>query len=159
MFTACLQHRRLPSPNSSFTYTQHSPQHLIVHIQKNTHTLITSWARPHTSDPYTFQQIEETYSSSSHEHPAASPRSLHRHAWCNAARCRAHRTQTVARPWRLTKSCPQPCRRGMLLPLPPMDLSSSRVLTHYRPLANFSAHSFSSSSPSPVRKSRTKLKL
>lgn len=27
---------------------------------KHTHTLITSWARPHTSDPYTYRKIEET---------------------------------------------------------------------------------------------------
>jgi hypothetical protein len=87
---------------------------------KHTHTLITSWARPHTSDPYTFQQIAEAYNNSNHEHPAARPRPLHRHSWCNAARCRAHRTQTVARPWRPTKSCSQPCRRGMLLPLLPI---------------------------------------
>lgn len=82
LFTAYLQH----CPFSSIQLLSHSLTAFYEAFDciysKHIHSLITSWAE---TAHLRYLHPRKTYNNSSHEHPAARPRPIHRHSWCNAA--------------------------------------------------------------------------
>lgn len=67
LFTACLRSHRLSSFIDSLTCTQHSPRHLIVHIENIRTPSSPPGRRLHSPDPYTQHPLQH-FSRSRHKH-------------------------------------------------------------------------------------------